>query len=309
MMRVGGARTLACVFVSGVCTVAAPQDRATTAPVALTVSATTRALYPGSVALVSVASPRPLVFVEGKALGRPVRFWRSETSESWQGFVGVGLDVVPGAHPVEIVATALDGVPRHGRTSLRIVPKQFATRRLKVEERFANPPAAESERIERDALLLASLFADSWSLPLWRQRFVPPVSGPATSSFGRLTVLNGQPRGRHLGADFVAAVGDPIVAPNNGRVVLASDLYLSGNTVILDHGGGLFSLLAHLSRIDVSAGTIVTTGERLGAAGATGRVTGPHLHWAVRLGEVSVDPASLVSAVSDASAPRTSVGR
>jgi murein DD-endopeptidase MepM/ murein hydrolase activator NlpD len=113
-----------------------------------------------------------------------------------------------------------------------------------------------------------------------------------------LTVLNGKPRGRHQGADFRAASGTPVVAPNAGRVVLAEDLYFSGNTVVIDHGLGMFSLLAHLSRIDVSAGRDVARDDVLGASGATGRVTGPHLHWALRMSEFSVDPLSLVAVLS-----------
>ena len=112
-------------------------------------------------------------------------------------------------------------------------------------------------------------------------------------------MLNGSPRGRHQGADFRAASGTPVVAPNAGRVVLAEDLYFSGNTIVLDHGLGMFSLLAHLSRIDVTAGQDVARGALLGISGATGRVTGPHLHWALRLSEFSVDPLSVVAALSD----------
>jgi murein DD-endopeptidase MepM/ murein hydrolase activator NlpD len=111
-----------------------------------------------------------------------------------------------------------------------------------------------------------------------------------------LTVTNGKPAGRHQGADFRAATGTPIRAPNAGRVVLAQSLYFAGNTVIIDHGLGVFSLLAHLSRIDVEPGAVVARGEVLGQSGATGRVTGPHLHWAVRFGDMSVDPIELMSA-------------
>jgi murein DD-endopeptidase MepM/ murein hydrolase activator NlpD len=126
---------------------------------------------------------------------------------------------------------------------------------------------------------------------------VAPVPGQATSTFGRLSVYNGKPGSRHQGTDFRVASGTPIVAPNAGVIALASDLYFSGNTVVIDHGEGLFSLMAHLSRLAVEVGSTVAKGDRLGDAGATGGVTGPHLHGAVRLREVSVDPLSLVAAV------------
>jgi len=113
-----------------------------------------------------------------------------------------------------------------------------------------------------------------------------------------LTITNGKPAGRHQGADFRAATGTPVKAPNGGRVVIARNLYFAGNTIIIDHGLGVFSLLAHLSRIDVAPGATVARGDMVGESGATGRVTGPHLHWAVRFGEMTVDPIALMSALA-----------
>jgi murein DD-endopeptidase MepM/ murein hydrolase activator NlpD len=180
------------------------------------------------------------------------------------------------------------------------VARKFETRRLQVSEQFVNPPASLGERIAREARLLADTFNSVRTERLWRGPFGVPVTGSATSSFGRLTILNGKPGGRHQGADFRAAEGTPVRAPNSGVVVLAEDLYYSGNTVVVDHGYGLFSLLAHLSRMAVPAGSPVARGDVLGVSGSTGRVTGPHLHWAVRLGSLSVDPMSLLNAAAAA---------
>jgi murein DD-endopeptidase MepM/ murein hydrolase activator NlpD len=168
-----------------------------------------------------------------------------------------------------------------------------------VADSFANPPPAEHERIAAEAELLAKTMSHSSGERLWEGPFAPPVSGAATSSFGRLTILNGRRQGRHQGADFRAATGTPVRAPNAGRVVLSAPLYFSGNTVVIDHGAGLLSLLGHLSRLAVVEGALVSKGELVGDAGATGRVTGPHLHWAVRLENVSVDPQALMQAVAD----------
>jgi murein DD-endopeptidase MepM/ murein hydrolase activator NlpD len=112
-----------------------------------------------------------------------------------------------------------------------------------------------------------------------------------------LSVLNGVSRGRHQGADFRATTGTPVVAPNAGRIALVADHYFSGRTVVIDHGGGLLSLFAHFSRVAVKTGELVKAGDQLGDAGATGRVTGPHVHWAVRLRGLSVDPLSLMAAL------------
>jgi murein DD-endopeptidase MepM/ murein hydrolase activator NlpD len=176
---------------------------------------------------------------------------------------------------------------------------RFATRRLKVDDSFANPSASVADRITQEAQVLTDLFAKTRSGRLWRGSFVLPVPGEATSSYGRITTLNGKQRGQHQGADFRAAVGTPVRAPNAGEVVLAADHYFPGNTIVLDHGDGLYSLFAHLSRVAVHVGTRVARGDILGETGATGRVTGPHLHWAVRLQGTSVDPLSLVAAVAE----------
>jgi murein DD-endopeptidase MepM/ murein hydrolase activator NlpD len=263
----------------------------------LTVSTSSRTLQPGSVVKLTVTSPTPLSTLTGQAFGRPVRFWSVATNE-WQGLVAADLEAKPGPYDVRLTGTDASGKAVAGTAALSVVRKQFETRRLKVGNEFVNPPAAEAERIAAEAKRLASLFTQT-TPRAWRGPFHVPVPGDATSSFGRLTVLNGQPRGRHQGADFRAVSGTPVVAPNAGRVVLAEDLYFSGNTVVIDHGLGMFSLLAHLSRIDVAAGRDVARGEMLGASGATGRVTGPHLHWALRLSEFSVDPLSVVAVLND----------
>jgi murein DD-endopeptidase MepM/ murein hydrolase activator NlpD len=113
--------------------------------------------------------------------------------------------------------------------------------------------------------------------------------------FGVLSIYNGETRSRHSGADFLSPAGTPIAAPAAGRVLLAQDLYFTGNTVIVDHGLGLFSLFAHLSAIEVADGAAVAAGDLVGKVGSTGRVTGPHLHWTVRLGGARVDPLSLLA--------------
>jgi murein DD-endopeptidase MepM/ murein hydrolase activator NlpD len=123
---------------------------------------------------------------------------------------------------------------------------------------------------------------------------VRPVPGEANSAFGTRSIFNGKPRNAHGGADFLSPGGTPIQAPNAGRIVLARNLYFSGNTVVIDHGLGLFSMLAHLSVIAAHEGDRVTAGQVIGKVGATGRVTGPHLHWAVRASGARVDPLAVL---------------
>lgn len=274
----------------------APQPSVTgstdAAPVVLKVAGATDAVSPGDVVLLAVSASHALVALEGTAFNRRVDFW-SSGDKDWHGLVPIALDTVPGTHGVVIRAIADDAITA---LSLTVQPKNFETRELRLAREFTDPPASAMTRIAVEAHLLTSIFEASRPERLWRGAFMRPVPGASTSSFGRLTLVNRQAGGPHQGTDFRAAKGTPVRAPNAGEVSFASDLYYSGTTVVLDHGLGLYSLFAHLSRVAVAVGDRVEVGDLLGQSGATGRVTAPHLHWAVRLRNVSVDPLSLIEA-------------
>jgi murein DD-endopeptidase MepM/ murein hydrolase activator NlpD len=264
----------------------------------LRIAPETPSFRPGAVVLLTVTGSKPIISIEGNAFKHALRFWPTAAAGDWQALVGVPIDTSPGSYEMAVRAKDADGRTSGGQLPLTIARSPFETRRLTVDPRFVEPPASELERIKREAKTLADIFVHVTPGRLWNGPFAPPVPGSATSSFGRLTILNGVSRTRHLGTDFRAAEGTPVVAPNAGKVVLADDYYFSGNTVILDHGDGLYSLIAHLSRVGVKPGALLQRGDRVGDSGATGRVTGPHLHWAVRLESVSVDPLSLMTAVA-----------
>src|SRR5207253_2714544 len=152
-------------------------------------------------------------------------------------------------------------------------------------------------RIQEESRLLGQVYAESAADRLWRGAFVRPVPDAANSRFGSRSVFNGEVRAPHAGADFMSPAGRPVAAPNAGRIVLARDLFFTGHTIVIDHGLQLFSVLAHLSRIDVKEGEMVSAGQPLGLVGATGRVTGPHLHWALRVAGARVDPLSALAVI------------
>lgn len=256
-------------------------------------------LHPGGIVRLTVRPARPLAWIEGDALGRSLRFWPALDSDLWHALLGVGLETASGSYDATIRATAVDGETALHRVPVVVEPRQYEIRSIRVADRFVNPTAAERARIAQERQFLDLVLAQAHPERLWRGPFSLPVSGTTTSGFGRLTILNGRPEGRHQGADFRAPAGTPVFAPNTGRVALAADLYLSGNTVVLDHGQDLFSVFAHLSELAVEVGSVALKGDLLGRTGATGRVTGPHLHWAVRLGTMSVDPLALIDAVAD----------
>ena len=253
-----------------------------------------RALHPGEIVVLNVRTSAAPAALAASAFGAELRFFPAGPANVWSTLIGIDLEIEPGDHPVTVRATAVDGSVVETVYLLAIEPKQFATRRLRVEPRYVDPPPEVVERILRERDHLAELFPVSTAVRYWRDGFARPVPGRANSAFGRRSVFNGQPRSPHSGADFRAGTGTPIEAPNDGVVVLAADLYFSGNVVIIDHGWGLYSFFAHLSEIDVTEGDRVRKGMVVGKVGATGRVTGAHLHWTVRLNDARVDPLSLL---------------
>ena len=259
-------------------------------PPAIQITARSRSLQPGELVVLSIALPAAAGSVHARAFGRDVTVYPAGDG-AWTALVGIDLDVKPGTYPVEVDA----GAAAHANYDLHVLPRVFRTRRLSVNEAFVTPPTSEQARIEREAALLAGVWQAPAAERLWTGPFVRPVPHEANSAFGTRSVFNGKPRNSHGGADFLSPAGTPIHAPNAGRIAVARSLYFSGNTVIVDHGLGLFSMLAHLSAIEVHEGDMVTAGQVLGLVGATGRVTGPHLHWAVRAGGARVDPLSLLA--------------
>jgi murein DD-endopeptidase MepM/ murein hydrolase activator NlpD len=187
-----------------------------------------------------------------------------------------------------------DGTLDTVRREILVTSKEFPIERLRVEEKFVTPPAEVLERIRLEAELTRSIYAGRSPDWLGEGGFVLPTDGRVNPNFGRRRIFNDQPRSPHSGVDISSAHGTPVKASNSGRVVLAHGLYYAGNTVVIDHGLGVFSIYLHFSRMLVEEGEFVRKGESIGEVGATGRVTGPHLHWSVRIRGSRVDPLSLL---------------
>jgi murein DD-endopeptidase MepM/ murein hydrolase activator NlpD len=197
-------------------------------------------------------------------------------------------------YPVTIVVEDVDTGPTTTTAELSVTTKAFPTRRLSVPPRFVELPPVAVARIQDESRRLDALFQSATHPRQWHSPFEAPAHAPISGSFGARSVFNGQPRSPHSGLDFRSAAGTPVAAPAAGVVALANSLYFTGNTVVIDHGLGLYSLLAHLSKFAIKDGDRVQRGQIVGFVGATGRVTGPHLHWSVRLNGARVDPRSLI---------------
>jgi murein DD-endopeptidase MepM/ murein hydrolase activator NlpD len=257
------------------------------------------ALWPSARAQqLSSAVPGGVVTLElGAAAERPtaelagVPLMVRGQAASWQALLGLSLATPPGPVSVQVQQ---DGVPR--TIEVMVKPKRYAEQRLKVAQRQVDLSPQDQARTEREREHQKQVIA-TFSQPVpTRLRMQAPVPGPQSSSFGLRRVFNGQARSPHSGMDIAAPVGTAVLAPLPGRVIDTGDYFFSGQAVWLDHGGGLLSLLCHLSRIDAQVGDAVAAGQRVGAVGATGRVTGPHLHWSVCLNRTVVDPALFLQA-------------
>ena len=182
--------------------------------------------------------------------------------------------------------------------SIHLVNKDRPVQQLTVDKKYVDPPAAQMERIKADRELVRKTLAQYSPSRQWTLPFERPVPGDVSSLFGLKRVFNGQPRGLHRGLDLRGAEGTPILACADGKVALTGNLYFSGNVVYINHGEGVFTAYLHLSKTLVEKDQLVRKGDVVGLVGATGRVTGPHLHLSLLVQGVSVDPQPFLSAAT-----------
>ncbi len=259
-----------------------------------TLSVEARAFKPGELILVSVtgndAKSPPTASLRSRALD----FFPGASTGTWLSFLGLDLEFSTGPATLSVVMRAAGGKPVHRDQVLDIVDAGFPVVELKVEQKFVTPDKNDSERAESEAAKLHKLFTKTEPKRLFEGRFDSPIPGASTGRLGERRIFNGQPRAPHSGMDLKAKLGQPVRAPAAGKVLLADPLFFAGKTIILDHGLGLTTQYAHLSKFLVKAGDLVKKGQIIGKVGATGRVTGPHLHWALKLKNSRIDPYSLV---------------
>lgn len=240
---------------------------------------------PGGVARLSLgpAAVRPTARtgeVPVLVLGNPME---------WTALVGIALLAQPGkAH----ISVQQGGASRD--IAYTIAAKRYSEQRLGVPPATVDLSPENEARYNRERVHLAAVMATFTEPPPESLHMRVPVPGRRSGSFGLRRVFNGQPRNPHSGMDIAASTGTPVLAPLAGRVIDTGNYFFNGGTVWLDHGGGLLTMVCHLSSIDVKLGDVLQTGERCGAVGATGRATGPHLHWSVMLNRAMVDPALFI---------------
>jgi murein DD-endopeptidase MepM/ murein hydrolase activator NlpD len=257
----------------------------------------------GSLLLVEVKSAKTLAEVQGDWDGRSVPFWRDVASEAQRkALLGVDLEKVPGEYELKITGQTESGEKMSCSAQVTVRKGRFATEKLQVGKQFVEPSPEQIKRAEEESQKLRDIFDRVTPERLWDGNFRMPLDGVTTgTNFGRKRILNGNPGSPHSGIDLPATTGTPVHATQRGRVVLAEELYFAGNTVVVDHGLGIYTLYGHLSEIAVKVGNDLEAGAVLGKVGATGRVTGPHLHWGLKVERARVNPLELVRLLGNSS--------
>ena len=244
--------------------------------------------------LVKLSSPVELAAVEITWMDRVVRPSVAPSAEgrSALAMLGVGMNAKPGPRTLQVSARAGRKAVTYQRT-IEIISREFPREELSVAPKMNKPPKAIHARIRRELAAMRGALRTVSAERLWDVPFHRPVKGVMLSRFGLRRTFNKETKRRHTGLDFRAPAGTAIEAIAAGRVVLVGDFYLPGNTVAIDHGNGVVSLVMHLSEVLVAEGDRVARGQAYGRSGATGRVTGAHLHLSVSVQGTAVDPAPL----------------
>jgi len=225
----------------------------------------------------------------------PPLWQEGEKSTVLHGLIGVDLEKPPGRYEWKVSWQGTGGDELSCSLPVTVRAGKFPTEHLKVEKQYVEPDLEQQKRAEEDQKKMRAIYDTLTPERLWDGKFRLPLKDvTAGGNFGRRRVLNGEARSPHAGVDFPAAAGTPVYASQAGKVVLAEELYYSGNTVVIDHGYGIYTLYAHLSEIAVHAGDNVEAGADIGKVGATGRVTGPHLHWGLTIQHARVNGMQIV---------------
>jgi murein DD-endopeptidase MepM/ murein hydrolase activator NlpD len=238
---------------------------------------------PGDIVQLIASSQHPIQQLQASFAGEKIIFFTDSKRQQWNALVGIDMQTKPGRHIIRGTVGYQDHTSATFEESLEILPKEFPEERVEVDEEYVTPSAENVKRAEAEAKRLEVLWKTSSLAKLWQGNFVQPVRAKVTSEFGARRLLNNKPGSPHSGVDLDAPAGTPVKAANAGQVVVADELFLSGNTVVIDHGLGLYTIYCHGSKLVIKEGQSVKKGQVIARVGSTGRTTGAHLHWGCRL--------------------------
>jgi murein DD-endopeptidase MepM/ murein hydrolase activator NlpD len=271
----------------------APEEKAARAENPLRVEVFPKIVKQGEVCLVK-ATPASFKSVHGEFQGKKFSLSSAERQGGYEALIGVDLDAKPAKYEMKVLAKGEEGKVYSKALSLKVAKTDFPVQKLTLPRSMVDLDPKTLDRVNRESKKLKALFEGVREERLWKGAFSRPVEGEITTGFGLRRIINAQRKSPHTGVDLRAEEGTPVVACNGGIVALVDEFFFSGKSVILDHGGGLYSMYFHLSETGVSEGDRVNTGDLLGRVGSTGRSTGPHLHWGMIIRGARVDPLSFL---------------
>ncbi len=249
----------------------------------------------GQVVMVTVTGEQRIKKVSGRFQGKEVYFQRSGNANEYQALLGLGLFTKPGEYRLEIEVSFRDARAQKVHRDIPVSKKVFALQRLTLPPELVTLSESNLRRVGREKTRQDKIWRKETRKRLWEGGFIKPLEGKRGSEFGLRRMINDKPRSPHTGVDIIAPEGSPVRTANSGKVILTGELFFSGNSIIIDHGQGLYTMYFHLSKFLVKEGQKVGKGDIIGLVGSTGRASGPHLHWGVRLQGARVDPLSLRS--------------
>lgn len=250
----------------------------------------------GTLLIAAVTGAKTSMGITGEWDGKPVPLWtEGERAGTLHGLIGVDLEKAPGKYSWKISWPDAAGKTVLCSIPVTVRPGKFPTEHLKVEKQFVQPDPEQQKRAEEEQKKMRAVYETVTPERYWDGKFRLPLKGVTTGgNFGRRRILNGEARSPHGGVDFPAPSGMAVFASQSGKVVVAEELFYSGNTIVLDHGYGIYTMYAHLSEVEVKPGDKVGAGTEIGKVGATGRVTGPHLHWGLTVERARVNAMEIV---------------
>ncbi|MBN1881813.1 MAG: M23 family metallopeptidase [Deltaproteobacteria bacterium] len=252
----------------------------------------------GGVDVVTIIGGGPISTAVGSFNGRTVYFNPASSDTEYLGLVSAHLQTDPKDASLRVEISYVDGTSEIISRSIAIVDGDYETQYLTLDEKWTSYDEETLARIQRENNIIGALFKTETPDKLWTEPFMMPLLGRITGEFGLRRYINDEPRSPHSGIDISAVTGTPILAANDGRTVLVMDMFFSGLSLFIDHGQGLYTMYFHLSDVLVEEGDDVRRGDTVALVGATGRVTGAHLHFGVRHTNNKVNPWDLVNALS-----------
>lgn len=247
-------------------------------------------LYQGSVIHVKIHE---------KAIEKPILRWLDKEvyllyypyKKSFEGFIAADLAQKPGSYDLSLISGP-SGIIK--KTKIKIRTKDYGVRNLTLPPDKVDLSAKDLARADKEKAIMERIWAGPVTPPEWQTPFIMPLETMVTGIFGQKSIINREPRSPHTGVDLRGKKGEPVKAANNGSIIYTGDHFFTGNSVVIDHGGGIFSMYFHLDKINVKKGDKILKGEVVGLVGSTGRSTEPHLHWGMRINNMRIDPVSFV---------------